>query len=88
MIPHTLVLEAGLHIYKIYNGLWLFGRSTVEELCVDLRAVLRRRRPDRDISSAEQRIAWGRPETGFRPLRQKPKRRYWRKRIDIENVTR
>ena len=58
MIPHTLVLEPGLRIYKMYNGYWFFGRPTVEELRLDLRAVLRRCRPDWDISSAEQRAAW------------------------------
>src|SRR5262245_66103998 len=26
MIPHTLVLEPELKIYKIYNGYWFFGR--------------------------------------------------------------
>ena len=54
MIPHTLVLEPGLRVYKIYNGYWFFGRPTVEELRLDLRAVLQRCRPDWDISSAEQ----------------------------------
>jgi len=37
MIPHTLVLEPGLRVYKIYNGYWFFGRPTVEErasICV------------------------------------------------------
>jgi hypothetical protein len=58
MIPHTLVLEPGLRIYKIYNGYWFFGRPTVEELRLDLREVLRRCRPDWDISSPEQRTAW------------------------------
>ena len=58
MIPHTLVLEPGLRVYTIYNGYWFFGRPTVEELRLDLRAVLRRCRPDWDISSAEQRKAW------------------------------
>jgi peroxiredoxin len=58
MIPHTLVLEPGLRVYKIYNGYWFFGRPTVEELRLDLRAVLQRCRPDWDISSAEQRTAW------------------------------
>jgi peroxiredoxin len=58
MIPHTLVLEPGLRIYKIYNGYWFFGRPTVEELRLDLRAVLQRSRPDWDISSASQRTAW------------------------------
>jgi peroxiredoxin len=58
MIPHTLVLEPGLRVYKIYNGYWFFGRPTVEELRLDLRAVLQRCRPDWDISSSEQRAAW------------------------------
>jgi peroxiredoxin len=62
MIPHTLVLEPGLLVYKIYNGYWFFGRPTVEELRLDLRAVLRRCRPDWDISSAEQRAAWAKGE--------------------------
>ena len=62
MIPHTLVLEPGLRVYKIYNGYWFFGRPTVEELRLDLRAVLQRCRPDWDISSAEQRSAWERDD--------------------------
>ena len=62
MIPHTLVLEPGLRVYKIYNGYWFFGRPTVEELRLDLRAVLQRCRPDWDISSAEQRAAWAKGE--------------------------
>jgi hypothetical protein len=36
MIPHTVVLEPGLRVYKIYNGYWFFGRPTVEELRHDL----------------------------------------------------
>jgi len=68
MIPHTVVLEPGLHIYKIYNGYWFFGRPTVEELRVDLRATLQRCRPDWSIESAEQRAAWARGEkNGFFP---------------------
>ena len=68
MIPHTLVLEPGLRVYKIYNGYWFFGRPTVEELRLDLRAVLQRCRPDWDISSAEQRAAWAKGEKGtFHP---------------------
>jgi peroxiredoxin len=60
MIPHTLVLEPGLVIYKIYVGYWYFGRPTVEELRQDLRAVLARCRPDWDISRPELREAWER----------------------------
>jgi hypothetical protein len=25
MIPHTIVYESGLVIYKVYNGYWYFG---------------------------------------------------------------
>jgi peroxiredoxin len=60
MIPHTLVLEPGLRVYKVYNGYWFFGRPTVEELRVDLRAVLQRCRPDWEIGTPEQRAAWER----------------------------
>ncbi len=68
MIPHTLVLEPGLRVYKIYNGYWFFGRPTVEELRLDLRAVLQRCRPDWDISRAEQRAAWAKGDkAGFSP---------------------
>jgi len=62
MIPHTFVLEPGLRVYKIYSGYWFFSRPTVEELRLDLRAVLQRCRPDWNISTAEQRIAWGKGE--------------------------
>jgi peroxiredoxin len=60
MIPHTLVLEPGLRVYKIYNGYWFFGRPTVEELRQDMPMVLRKCRPDWDISDPDLRIAWHR----------------------------
>lgn len=58
MIPHTIVLEPGLVIYKIYSGYWYFGRPTVEELHQDLRAVLKKCRPDWDITDAKLKAAW------------------------------
>jgi peroxiredoxin len=58
MIPHTLVLEPGLIVFKVYVGYWFFGRPTVEELRQDLRLVLRRCRPDWDISDPDLQIAW------------------------------
>jgi len=58
MIPHTLVLEPGLIIYKIYNGYWFFGRPTLEELRQDLRTVLKKCRPDWDITTPELKAAW------------------------------
>jgi peroxiredoxin len=57
MIPHTIVLEPGLVVYKIYNGYWFFGRLTVEDLRQDLRAVTRKCRPDWDITKPELKDA-------------------------------
>jgi peroxiredoxin len=62
MIPHVVVLEPGLLVFKIYDGYWFFGRPTVEELRQDLRAVLKKCRPDWDISKPELRAAWERGE--------------------------
>ena len=58
MIPHTIVLEPGLVVYKVYMGYWFFGRPTVEELRQDLRAVIRKCRPDWDITTPEFKAAW------------------------------
>ena len=58
MIPHTIVLEPGLVIFKIYNGYWFFGRPTLEELRQDLRAVTKKSRPDWDITTPELKVAW------------------------------
>jgi peroxiredoxin len=58
MIPHVIVLEPRLIVYKIYNGYWFFGRPTVEELRQDLRAVLKKCRPDWDITQPELKAAW------------------------------
>jgi peroxiredoxin len=68
MIPHTLVLEPKLVVHKIYNGYWFFGRPTVEELRLDLRAVLQKCRPDWDITRPELKAAWARGDkAGFYP---------------------
>jgi peroxiredoxin len=58
MIPHVIVLEPGLVIYKIYEGYWFFGRPTMEELRLDLRAVSKKCRPDWDITAPELKAAW------------------------------
>jgi peroxiredoxin len=67
MIPHAIVLEPALVIYKIYNGYWFFGRPTVEDLRQDLRAVLKKCRPDWDITKPELKNAWqeGRKEAFY-----------------------
>ncbi len=58
MVPHTMVLEPGLVVHKVYVGYWFFGRPTLEELRMDLRAVLITCRPDWDITRPEMRAAW------------------------------
>jgi hypothetical protein len=58
MIPHTIVLEPDLITYKIYMGYWFFGRPTVEDLRQDLRAVLKKCRPDWDITTPQMKAAW------------------------------
>jgi peroxiredoxin len=58
MIPHTIILGPGLVVYKIYDGYWFFGRPTVEDLRQDLRAVIRKCRPDWDITKPELKDAW------------------------------
>ena len=58
MIPHVIVLEPDLIIYKIYNGYWFFGRPTMEDLRQDLRAVTKKCRPDWDITTPEMKQAW------------------------------
>ncbi len=65
MIPHVIVLEPSLAIYKIYNGYWFFGRPTIEELRQDLRAVSKKCRPDWDITSHELRAAWQQGQRQF-----------------------
>ena len=58
MIPHTLMLEPGLVIYKIYNGYWFWGRPSPEELWQDLREVTRKVRPDWDLTAPGLRENW------------------------------
>ena len=48
-IPRTFVLEGDQTIHKVYNGWWFVGRPTVEELRMDLRAVMSKR-PDWEYS--------------------------------------
>ena len=58
MIPHTIVLEPGLIVYKIYNGYWFWGRPSTTELWQDLREVTRKCRPDWDLSAPGLRENW------------------------------
>jgi peroxiredoxin len=62
MVPHTIVLEPGLIVFKIYLGHWYFGRPTLEKLPQGLRAVSRKCCPDWDITTPEMKAAWRRGE--------------------------
>jgi peroxiredoxin len=62
MIPHTLVLEPGLLVHRIYEGYWYWGRPSNEDLRRDLREVTRRIRPDWDLTVPGLREAWDRGE--------------------------
>ncbi len=42
-IPYTFILDRDRTIYNIYNGWWYLGRRTVEEIRMDLRAVMSQR---------------------------------------------
>ncbi len=68
MIPHTLVLDPGLVIHKIYNGYWFWGRPSPEDLRQDLREVTRKVRPDWDLGADGLREAWDAGDkSGFWP---------------------
>jgi peroxiredoxin len=58
MVPHTLVLEPGLIVYRVYVGYWFWGRPSNDELWRDLREVSRRCRPDFDPAVPAVREAW------------------------------
>ena len=60
MIPHTIVLEPGLVIYKIYMGYWFWGRPSIADLWHDLREVSKEIRPDWDLNKPGLREAWNR----------------------------
>ena len=45
-MPHTFSLMPDLTIHNLYNGYWYLGRPTLDELRMDLRAMLSKVRPD------------------------------------------
>jgi len=47
-MPHTFSLMPDVTIHNVYNGYWYLGRPTLDELRSDLRAMLRKVRPDFD----------------------------------------
>jgi len=52
------VLKPGLVVHRVYNGYWFWGRPSVYELWLDLRAVSSEIRPDWDLSKPGLRAKW------------------------------
>ncbi len=71
MIPHTIVLEPGLVIHKIYNGYWFWGRPSPEELRQDLREVMQKTRPDWDPAAPGLRENWEGDKTQHYPYKER-----------------
>jgi peroxiredoxin len=62
MIPHTIVLEPGLRIFRVYNGYWYWGRPSIDDLRRDLREMFQKIRPDWEIADPDLEEAWERGE--------------------------
>ncbi|MGI8643298.1 MAG: redoxin domain-containing protein [Thermomicrobiales bacterium] len=67
MIPHTLILEPGLKIFKAYNGYWFWGRPSPADIWHGLRDVTQRVRPDWDITALGLRQNWDDDQSRFYP---------------------
>lgn len=48
-VPTVLVLDPALRVRAAYNGYWLWGRPSAEELWRDLREATRELRPDWEV---------------------------------------
>ena len=65
MIPHTILLEPSLKVFKVYNGYWYWGRPTPEELRQDFRAISLKCRPDWNLADPEVKEKWEEGEKDF-----------------------
>ncbi|MEX2336719.1 MAG: redoxin domain-containing protein [Fulvivirga sp.] len=65
MIPHTILLEPGLVVFKVYNGYWYWGRPTPEEIRQDFRAMSRTCRSDWNLADPEVIEKWEKGEKDF-----------------------
>jgi peroxiredoxin len=70
MVPHTVMLEPGLVVHKVYVGYWYWGRPTPEEVRQDFRAMSMKQHPDWDITEPGLRERWERGDRhSFFPYR-------------------
>ncbi len=58
MVPHTVLLEPGLKIRRVWNGYYYWGRPSVAELHAELRDLTRNIRPDWDLSDPALKKRW------------------------------
>lgn len=65
MVPHTILLEPGLKIFRIYNGYWYWGRPTAEEIKQDFRALTRKIRQDYDLGEPKVKEQWEKGNKSF-----------------------
>ena len=56
-VPHTLILDEGLRIDKVYVGYWFWGRPSPYQLWIDLQDLMSRTKADWDPTTAEARAA-------------------------------
>ena len=62
-VPHTLVLNPGLVIDKVYVGYWFWGRPSPQQLWADLQDLFGRTKADFDPTVPEVRAAWEQANT-------------------------
>ena len=65
MVPHTVVLEPGLVVHKVYVGYWFFGRPSAYQLWEDLQELFRRIKADYDPTLDAVREAWERTQVAM-----------------------
>ena len=57
-VPHTLLLQPGLVIDKVYVGYWFWGRPSPYQLWEDLGDLFRRIKPDFDPTTPRAKAAY------------------------------
>jgi peroxiredoxin len=68
MIPHTFLLGKDLHIHRVWNGYYYWGRPSVHELHQELRTLTQSLRPDWDLSDPQLKRRWEQGDkTAFYP---------------------
>jgi peroxiredoxin len=67
VVPHTLILSAGLRIERVYVGYWFWGRPSVFQLWDDLAEIFSRTKPDFDPTTPAARKSFAAARNGGKP---------------------